>query len=425
MPSLWPWERVLMDSRRIGRTVAYWRERRRLTQTEFGALMGKSRRWVQDLEAGARQSDPRLSVLEAAARVLSVSLAELLADAPAAVKADASEMDLIRTTLQQYDVVTGLPADAHEPLDVEALRRRVHYGWKRFQSSAAFSSIGRLVPDLLTDATRAAARHDGDDRLTAYRLLSMALQLTEAVAIKAGDTQLASLAGHRAVIAAERAGDPVVMASAARHLADAMTADGQPHAAAAFAVTAAERLSPDLVGGGPAGLSVLGMLYLKAAMAQASAAGLDDRRAADAARAVPSLLDEAAEHAAQLGGDGLNCLFTAFGPTNVKLYRLAAHVKLYEGAAGVAVAQAVTADARAALPRERRAHLLTDLAHAHMQAGARETAVDTLLDAEREAKEEVRRRPRTHQLVEDLRLLGAGAAEGRLRALAGRCGLPG
>lgn len=414
-----------MDSRRIGRNIGYWRERRRLTQTAFGALMGKSERWVQDLEAGVRQADPRLSILESAARVLSVGLAELLADAPAAEHVDATEMDLIRTTLHRHDVITGTPADTAEPPAAEVLRHRVFYGWQTFQSSR-FSHLGRLVPELLTDATRAAARHDGDDRLTAYRALSMALQLTEALAIKAGDTALASLAGHRAVIAAERSGDPVVMASAARHLADAMTADGQPHAAAAFAVTAADRLGDDLTGRGPAGLSVLGMLYLKAAMAQATAAGLDDRRAAPAARAVPGLLDQAAEHAAQLDGQGDgNALFTAFSTTNVELYRLAAHVKLYEGAAGVAVAKKITAEARAALPRERRAHLLTDLAHAHTQAGSREEAVTALLDAEAEGHEEVRRRPRTHQLIEDLRLLGTGSAEGRLRALAGRCGLTG
>ncbi|GAA0432117.1 hypothetical protein [Streptomyces luteireticuli] len=63
---------------------------------------------------------------------------------------------------------------------------------------------------------------------------------------------------------------------------------------------------------------------------------------------------------------------------------------------------------------------MADLARAFAQAGRREDAVDALLDAEEEAAEEVRCRPRTRWLVEDLRLLGVGAAEGRLRALAGR-----
>jgi transcriptional regulator with XRE-family HTH domain len=417
-----------MASRNIGRNVAHWRSRRRLSQTDFGALMGKSLRWVQDLEGGARQTDPRLSVLESAAHVLGVTLADLLAEAPASTPADTAEMDVIRSTLQRHDVVTGASdSDPSDPVDVETLRRAVAHGWTAFQSSAHFSRVGRLVPDLLTTATRAAARHQGEDQLAAYRSLSMALQLAEALAIKGGAPDIASLAGHRAVLAAERSGDPVVMASAARHLSDAMTADGQPHAAAAFAEAAAARLGPDLVGRGPAGLSTLGMLWLKAAMAQATAAHLDDRRAASAAQAVPGLLGQADEHAKQLdgvGGDG-NALFTAFSTTNVSLYRLAAHVKLYEGAAGISVALAVTQEERAALPRERRAHLLTDLAHAYTQAGQREDAVDTLLDAEREAPEEVLARPRTHQLVRDLRLLGAGSAEGRLRALAERCGLPG
>lgn len=91
----------------------------------------------------------------------------------------------------------------------------------------------------------------------------------------------------------------------------------------------------------------------------------------------------------------------------------------------MAAAQHIPGPARAALPRERRAHYLADLARAYAQTGRRAEAVDTLLEAEQEAAEEVRCRPRTRALVEDLRLLGSGSAEGRLRALAERCGLPG
>ncbi|MFE9769470.1 helix-turn-helix domain-containing protein [Streptomyces sp. NPDC005808] len=414
-----------MDTSAVGRRIAYWRERRRFTQVEFGRLMnGKSKRWVQALEAGDRQADPRLSVLEDAARVLSIDLLTLLADAPAVECVDAVELERIRVVLQSHDVITGSDdTDPADPLPVDALRAGVRYGWTAFQASH-FASLGGLVPDLLVAANRAAARHQGDAQLAAYRSLSMVLQLTEAASIKFGDGGLATLAGHRAVAAGERSGDPVVMASACRHLADAMTNDGQPRAAAEFAVTAAARLEHDLTARGADGLSTLGMLYLKAAMARAVAAERDDRRAAYDARAVPELLDQADEHAAELGGDGNNAMFTAFGSTNVKLYRVAAHVQLSEGADAVAVAMDISEDARAALPRERRAHHLADLARAYTQAGQREEAVNTLLDAEAEAEEEVHCRPRTRQLVDDLRLLGAGSAEGRLRALVVRCGLP-
>ncbi|MEU5583285.1 hypothetical protein ABZ791_37695 [Streptomyces huasconensis] len=139
-----------------------------------------------------------------------------------------------------------------------------------------FAQLGVQIPKLLVDATRAAEHHQGDDQLLAYRYLSLTLELTEAAAIKWGDTELAVVAGHRAVAAAERSQDVVIMASAARHLADAMTNHGQAAAAVAFVTAAARRLEPDLLRRGPEGLSVLGMLFLKAAMAQATAAEADD-----------------------------------------------------------------------------------------------------------------------------------------------------
>ncbi|MFF8732767.1 helix-turn-helix domain-containing protein [Streptomyces sp. NPDC015171] len=415
-----------MDARVIGRRIAYWRGRRRLTQTDFGALMGgRTARWVQMLESGERQADPRLSVLEDSARALRIPLEWLLRDGPETARMDAAELEAIRSALHRHDVITGSADDApSDPLDVDTLRSRVAHGWDAFQAGA-IGSLGRLVPELLIEANRAAARHTGDAQLTAYRALSMALCLTEATAVKVGSGEMAYLAGHRAVIAAERSGAPVIMATAARHLSDAMTHHGQPRAAADFAVAAAARLTPELLRAGPEGLSTLGALYLKAAMAQATATHTnDERRAAAAARAVPGLLDQADEHAAQLGDDS-NALWSAFGRANVALYRLATHVQLAEGAEGVAVALGMPEADISGLPRERRAHRLVDLAHAHLLAGQREKAVDALCDAEREARDEVLRRPRTHQLVQDLGVLGAGGAEGRLRALAARCGLPG
>ncbi|MGW1198037.1 helix-turn-helix domain-containing protein [Streptomyces sp. NPDC002536] len=415
-----------MDTRGIGRRIAYWRGRRNMTQADFGALMGQSRRWVQDLEGGQRQQDPRLSVVERAAQVLQIPLERLLSDTDAGGGecADTAEIEALRAVLQRHDVITGTCDDGGaDPLPLEQLHRNLVYSRTAFQAGH-FASLGRLVPELLVDANRATARHEGDDQLAAYRVLSLTLELAEAAAIKYGVSDLAWQAGQQAVVAAERSGDAVVIASAARHLADAMTHHGQARAAAEFAVAAAGRLEAELLTRGSDGLSVLGMLYLKAAMAQAAVGESGAWDAASAKAAVPVLLDQADEHAVFLGGDG-NAVWTAFGPTNVSLYRVASHVQLSEGTDAVAVARNIPDPARAALPRERRAHHLADLARAYTQAGRRAEAVDTLLEAEQEAAEEVRCRPRTRALVEDLRLLGAGSADGRLRALAERCGLPG
>jgi transcriptional regulator with XRE-family HTH domain len=405
-----------MDTFGIGRRIAYWRERRRMTQSDFGALLGKSRRWVQDLEGGQRQSDPRLSVLEGAARILSIRLEDLLSGAPARAGlecVDESELAAIRDTLDRHDIITGSCDDATgELVLIESLQRSVEYSWTAFQAGS-FASLGRIVPDLIIDATRAATQSEGDSRVAAFRLLSMSLQLVEALATKFGDTPLAFTAADRAVIAAEHSEDPIIMAAAARHLSDAMTQSGRPQQAADFAIAAAARLEADLTQRGTEGLSVLGMLYLKAAMAAAAAEDL---------RTASTHLAQASGEAARLGEDA-NALWTAFGPTNVAVHRVAAYVHLSEGGDAVAAADTLSQADRDALPRERRAHHLVDLAHAYTQAGQRSQAVDTLLSAENVAAEEVRCRSRSLELVEDLRLLGVGAAEGRLQALAQRCGL--
>ncbi|RKN47203.1 helix-turn-helix domain-containing protein [Streptomyces hoynatensis] len=404
-----------MDTSGIGRRVSYWRNRRRLTQAEFGALMGKSRRWVQDLEGGHRQSDPRLSVLERAAEVLHIRLETLLSDQSMRSNSqcvDATELAEIRRTMHRHDVLTGAFAESSR-IEPEALRRNVAYGWMAFQGSD-YSPLGRVLPQLLVEANRTAAQAAGEQLTTAFRLLTMTYQLTAAVATKFGDDALAWHAADRAVVAAEHSGDPVAIAGAARHLCDAMFHRGHSREAVEFATATAARHERALVSQGAQGLSVLGMLYLKAAMAAAHIESRSD---------VPGLLAEAEQAADRLGADG-NAQWTAFGPTNVRIHQVSALVRMCEGARAVNTAEGIEPPRLSALPRERRALHLVDVARALAQSARRDEAVAVLLNAEREAAEEVRCRPRTRQLIEELRLLGVGAAESRLRGLAARCGLP-
>ncbi|MFC5724566.1 hypothetical protein ACFP1Z_30870 [Streptomyces gamaensis] len=55
------------------------------------------------------------------------------------------------------------------------------------------------------------------------------------------------MVGYRAVAAAEQSGSAVVVASAARHLEDAMTHHGQAPAAVVFAAATARRLQDGLL----------------------------------------------------------------------------------------------------------------------------------------------------------------------------------
>ncbi len=231
--------------------------------------MGKSLRWVEELEGGRRQADPQWSVIQLAALRLSITPERLMAEAIDAECVRASQIDAVRAALQRHDVITGsCDGCSADPPPVPALYRQLTYARTGFQAGH-FAQLGSEIPALLVDATRAAQHHRGDDRLATYEVLSLS-----------------------------------------------------------------------------------------------------------------------------------------------------------EGADAVAVAADIPGDAVENLPRECRAHLLTDRAIGEIQAGLRARAVETLLEADDLAPEEVRCRPRTKAHIENLRLLGVGSAEGRLRLLADRCGLP-
>jgi transcriptional regulator with XRE-family HTH domain len=394
-----------VDIGTVGRRVAYWRERRGMTQADFGALMGFSRRWVQDLEGGQRQSDPRLSVLERAAQVLSIPIEALLSDRGAAAGrecVDAAEAAALRDVIHRPVGIGG--ESAAGPGNVREVARNTAYGWDAFQASH-YGAIGRLIPELVTCAHRYGAE--------ASATLSMTYQLATAALLKFGDADTALLAADRGLAAASVSEEPLVTAGAVRRYADALLHLGNHGAAVDLATATAERLGADLERMGAAGLSVLGMLLLKAAMA---AAGRGD---APGAR---SLLDGAASIAEQQGCDA-NHEWTAFGPTNVRLHRVAALVMLGEGATAVEAAARIDPGALAELPRERRAHLMIDLAVAQALAGRRDTSLLVLLSAERLAPQEVHCRERTRTLIAELAAAARPAPGTQLRELAGRCGL--
>lgn len=388
-----------MDVGGVGRRIAYWRERRGMTQEQLGALLGLSRRMVQDIEAGLRQSDPRLSLLESAADALSVPIEALLADREVVPRecVDASEIGELRTVLHRPPVHYPDADDGREA------PRAVVYGWNAFQA-AHYSSLGRLLPGLIVQA-HAAVPDDAGTLSTAY-------QLASATMLKFGDPTSAMIAADRAIATAAGV-DPVVQASAARRYSDALTHLGDGDGAQDAALHAANRLADDLESAGPAGWSVYGMLLLKSVMAAAERGD---------AGTVRSLLGQAGRIAERLGRDA-NYQWSAFGPTNVLLYEVAAMVVLGDGAAAVTAAAAIGRPQIEALPRERRAQLMMDLAAGHALTGRADSALLVLLAAERLAPQEVHCRASSRALVGNLMRAARPLPESGLRGLAARCGI--
>ncbi|MGW9299538.1 helix-turn-helix domain-containing protein [Streptomyces cyaneofuscatus] len=401
-----------MNTERIGRRIAYWREQRGFTQEDFGRLMGQSRRWVQDLEGGQRQQDPRLSVLVRAAETLRIPLEQLLTDDTPTTPTPG------RPPAEATAVVDALYRDATDdqvqPLDV--LRRRLTYCCEAFQA-CHYGALGRDLPALIVGAGQAAATA-GTEEQEVHVLNSRVLQLTASFLHKYGQPTAAPAAvvADRALAAAERAGDPVAIGAASRRVAKSLSAQDQPAAAVEFAIGSARRLHSDLTAAGPVGLSTLGMLYLSAAIS----ASLMERTPARVEAAIGHV-DLADEVADQQGAD-LNADWTNFGPTNVGLHRVDVLARFEDGWSALEAADGMDGAAVQGLKQERRAGHLITMARAQLLTRKKEAAAKSLVEAARLAPEEFKGRPATVNLVKDV--VGATAKPGgELRALAARCGL--
>ncbi|MFF3735023.1 helix-turn-helix domain-containing protein [Streptomyces sp. NPDC002476] len=402
-----------MNAGRIGRRIAYWRERRGLTQTDFGRLMGQTRRWVQDLEGGQRQQDPRLSVVVKAAEVLRIPLEQLLTDTPSPAATPG------QPSAEAAAVIDVLYSGAEEdtpPLPLDVLRQRLVYCCEAFQA-CHYLALGRELPALVVGSGRTAARA-GDEAAEAHVLHSRVLQLTASFLHKYGQATAvqAAVVADRALAAAEQSGDAVTIGAASRRVAKSLACQRQSAAAVSFAVAAARRLQDDLSTAGPLGLSTLGMLYLSAAVSASA-----QERTASRVRAAIEHVDQAGEVADQQGAD-LNMDWTNFGPTNVALHRVDILARFEDGWSALDAAEAVTdADVRKLRNERRVGHLIT-LARAQLLTRKKEAAAASLVQAARLAPEEFRGRPNTMALVKDV-LAATHAPSGELRALAARCGL--
>ncbi|MEU2639860.1 hypothetical protein ABZ591_36055, partial [Micromonospora fulviviridis] len=184
--------------------------------------------------------------------------------------------------------------------------------------TSSFGWVTARLPDLLQHSQAAVDHRDGAEQDQARRLLGLAYQLAATQLTKLGERDLAWIAADRGLAAVHATGDPVVIGSLYRSVGHALHAIGRYAEAVRLTEHAAEYLTPHLRHPTPALLSIYGTLYLSGSMAAA--------RAEDAAT-TRAFLTAAGQAAARLGTDA-NHLWTAFGPTNVAIHRVAAAAEL-------------------------------------------------------------------------------------------------
>jgi hypothetical protein len=149
---------------------------------------------------------------------------------------------------------------------------------------------------------------------------------------------------------------------------------------------AASYLEPHLSSPTPEMLSVYGTLFLAGSIAAA--------RANDAVttRAFLAIADDAA---GRLGRDA-NYLWTAFGPTNVAIHRVATATELGDIQVAVDLGRRVDTSR---MPLERRVRHSLEVARALSAWDRTDEALETVLKAERAAPEQVRYHVLSRQLV--------------------------
>lgn len=293
-----------MHADHIGARLAYWRRRRGMTQAVLAGLAGVSQSFVSHVEAG-RRSVERRSTLVALARALQVTVADLLGqpgDPTDPLKSDvAAAAPAIRAALIEIEEGERHAPRKHPDELAAAIEQMAD-----LRARSDYAAMAPLLPALLPEA--AVAGH--------IPLTRVAYQASACLR-RFGYRDLALSAARVAVNAASAAEDPAWIGAA--RFAHMLTL---PPEVAATTGRLADRTVAQLQAGAadPAVRQVLGQLHMSASFAHAVAGHDDDARAH---------LGAAQQEAESLGDpvDGLGFNNMAFGPTNVKLWRMAVAVE--------------------------------------------------------------------------------------------------
>jgi transcriptional regulator with XRE-family HTH domain len=249
----------------LGRKIAAERHRRGLSQPELAKMVDRSVAWVSQVERGVRKID-RMSVLERLADTLDVPLAELAAEAPvvAAATEDQPAARSLRLVLSGAYSLSGMLDDRRPPA-ITALRGRVRDAWDLVHA-AKYTELSDLLRGLVPDLESAARKSPATRRAEAFELLATTYQACSAALAKLGEPEAAWIAADRAMDAAERAGNPMLVAAGAFRLVFVFLAARHYDQAEETARTAADALKATAEGGDQAAMSLWGGLTLQRAV---------------------------------------------------------------------------------------------------------------------------------------------------------------
>jgi hypothetical protein len=275
-----------------------------------------------------------------------------------------------------------------------------------------YALLARALPELIGRAGLVQVAGTGEVAAGIEPVLSDLYAVAAWTLIKADHPEAAWIAATRSVHAAAAADDCLRSAAATRCLAEVHMRAGRYADAARVAFLATAHLDAAPRADKNVTLCLRGAAMLSAA---AAAARRGDSYEAYAA------LRAARAYATETGRDVVG-LGTMFGPVNVAIHNVAVPVEL--GRPGEAVRSISAGPVQVpSYLAERKARFLIDIARGYAGVGDARAAEEALVLAEETAPDETRHHRLTRQLIGDL--LPRSRPSSAIRALAGRCAVPG
>lgn len=354
----------MTTNKRVGANIDRIRNKRGLTQGQLASLAGISRSRLSLVENG--KETPSAAWVAVVASALNVDADVLYGRRDP----ELDQLDRVVPTIRRV-VATTDPLPDIDPLPLDELARMVS-DVAKWRHAASYDRIADLLPDL-TDQLLAATQRDGTP---VYQLLVTTYRAGNTLSHKMGHHDLSMVATDRMLWAAERADDPLLVATTQYVRSAALVRVG----ATRQAIQLTDRTIADVepLVGEPGGAAVLSALHMRRAGLAAMFSDADTSATHFA---------EAHRHAA--GVEDGKAYETVVGPTNVKLFELSAAVDL--GDIGRALVVRDNVRMPADYPRERQAHFWLDVCRAALAAGEPDKAVEALANAKEAAPEYFRK----------------------------------
>jgi transcriptional regulator with XRE-family HTH domain len=390
------------------------RRSRGISQKALGQLVNRSESWIAQIERGELPID-RISIIITVAQALKIEPSQLLGY-PFLIR-NGKELGQgipgIRRALTGRNALTAILGDVSdvESPDLDRLWHDAARCWGILQAGRYVALIG-MLPDLIIRA-EAATRVAVSGPRRSWRLASSVYQMAAELMSRVGESDLAWVAAERALHAAERSEDSLIMAAAAWRMAFAFCFPGRFEESTDVAVISAARLGPAGSTASPEHVSLWGSLHLIAMVSHSHEGNV---------AAASRFLAAGREAADRLGIDR-NDLWRPFGPTTVGIYETFMHVNL--GHSGEALRAAERVDTSLLVPglRALQSVYFCKVAEAYWQRRDDGSAVNVLLEAEKTAPEGLRYNAVVREMLIDLlRRERKGATPG-LRPLVQRVGI--